>query len=354
MTTRCTVWVVTLVVLGLVYSCNGLAGQADDGGAAPTPTPPIGVTVTINPDLVVGPLPKVFRPSVMLTGSSEEAKMAFLELPGKLGTIRWGLGQILEKASGPDEFLGALEGVGPGGKRFEERGAQLVITMEGMPKWLASRQESEPTAPYGWPIYRASPPRDLKAYEQFVYDTVRILNGTYGLKPFYEFWNEPNSRMFWVGTQQELFKTYAAFAAGARRADPRVLEQTHHVHDVKGRLLDHRLPRHGAKVADENLPRRRIIEVLQGGESLVGDAHAVHRHHGRGNVRSAQMAVPGQVVPFGKGRPTIPFVDDLWKCGVVARRRQPASDLRRALPFLFWTSGEAVPADEVNGDARGR
>jgi len=156
----------------------------------------------------------------MLTGSSEEAKMAFLELPGKLGTIRWGLGQILEKASGPDEFLGALEGVGPGGKRFEARGAQLVITMEGMPKWLASRQESEPTAPYGWPIYRASPPRDLKAYEQFVYDTVRILNGTYGLKPFYEFWNEPNSRMFWVGTQQELFKTYAAFAAGARRADP--------------------------------------------------------------------------------------------------------------------------------------
>ncbi len=220
MMTRC-VWFLTLMVLSLAFSCNGIASQSsDDGGPAPKPAPPIPGTITVNPNIVIGPLPKVFRPSVMLTGSSDEAKMQLLELPGQLGTIRWSVGRMIERAGGHDEFLGSLDVIGAGAKRFEAKGAQMVISLEGMPKWLASRQETQLAAPYGWPIFRASPPRDFKTYEQFVYDTVRILNGTYGLKPFYEFWNEPNSRMFWVGTQKELLQTYAAFAAGARRADP--------------------------------------------------------------------------------------------------------------------------------------
>ena len=219
---RSAVSTLLLVVFSLAFSCKELVGRAPAKSPEPAPSfgPPIPATITVSPDRVTGQVPRVFRPSVMLTGSYDEAKMVFLQLPGKLGTVRWSVGQPIEQARSLEEFQRLLESVGPGAKRFEDKGAQLVITLEGMPRWIASRQEDKLAAPYGWSIRKASPPRDFKAYEQFVFETVRILNGKFGLNPLYEFWNEPNSRMFWVGTQQELFRTYAAFAVGARRADP--------------------------------------------------------------------------------------------------------------------------------------
>ncbi len=65
----------------------------------------------------------------------------------------------------------------------------------------------------------ASPPKDLAAFSDLAYETVRAINVAQGLDVLYEFWNEPEAKIFWGGTQDELLKAYAAFASGARRAD---------------------------------------------------------------------------------------------------------------------------------------
>lgn len=178
------------------------------------------VVVRIQPTAPTGPLGKLFRPSAMLSWADAEAVQAFLALPGRLGTVRLTLEPILADASGPDAYRAELARGARHLKALTDRGAELIITIARMPRWLASSQEDTLAGPFGFSRREASPPRDYKVFEQLVYETVLVLNRDHGLSPLYEFWNEPNGRNFWIGTQDELFRTYAAFVAGARRADP--------------------------------------------------------------------------------------------------------------------------------------
>ncbi len=182
--------------------------------------PAVSVTVDVDPASPLGPMPLLLHPSSMLTGTSGEAKTTLLGLPGTLGAVRWGLGTLIDNARSLAEYSSMLDRLAPDLRRFSDRGATLIVTMEGMPAWLSSTQDTRLAGAYGWPLRKASPPKDYRAYEQFCYETVRVLNKTHGLNPYYEFWNEPNSKGFWAGSTGELFQTYAAFARGARSADP--------------------------------------------------------------------------------------------------------------------------------------
>lgn len=51
--------------------------------------------------------------------------------------------------------------------------------------------------------YEASPPKNYELWSQLVYETVKPFNGDLGLDLYYELWNEPDSKGFWLGTEEE-------------------------------------------------------------------------------------------------------------------------------------------------------
>jgi len=179
------------------------------------------VVIDVDPGHAVGVLPKLFRPSVMLSWAGGDAIKTFLRLPGRLGTVRVTVEPLLSESQDLEDYKGRLDKEGARLKILKERGATIVLTVARMPRWLASvRDESSAGEGSGFSKREASPPRDYRAFGEMMYHTVRILNGAHKLAPLYEFWNEPNLKSFWRGTQDELFQLYRPFALGARRADP--------------------------------------------------------------------------------------------------------------------------------------
>lgn len=219
-------WMLLALMLGLPACVAGLprAPRIQTRPAAPPPMPqrpPITAPLGIRMDQALGALPALYRPSAMLTSSADDAKQLLLDVPGRLGAVRWGIGWLLDNVRSEGDYGPALQARSQVLKPFVGKGAQVIVTFEGMPWWLTSRPQTGIAGPYGWATYKASPPRDYTAYENFVFETVRLMAPNAGPGALYEFWNEPNSRSFWAGSKDELFRTYDAFARGARRADPK-------------------------------------------------------------------------------------------------------------------------------------
>lgn len=178
------------------------------------------ITLRVMPARQLGDLPRTYRPSVMMAWADAEAVNAFLSLPGPLGTVRVTLEPLLTEASSLADFKARLVRDAGKLKRVAERGADIVVTVARMPRWLAARSSDAPAGPYGFSVREASPPRDYAGLEELGFAIVSILNRDFGYAPWYEFWNEPESASFWSGSSGELFRAYEAFARGARRADP--------------------------------------------------------------------------------------------------------------------------------------
>lgn len=168
-----------------------------------------------------GPLPALYRPSVMMSWADAEAARLFLSLPGRLGAVRLTLEPVLTASTSLADYRERLRRDAGHLRLLAERGATLVVTFARMPRWLASRGGDQLAGAFGFSEREASPPRDYELFAELAFETVRALNVELGLDLWYEFWNEPESKSFWGGTQDELFQAYAAFVRGARRADPK-------------------------------------------------------------------------------------------------------------------------------------
>jgi len=179
------------------------------------------MTVHVATTRVLGPLPGAFRPSVMMSWADDEAIQTFLALPGKLGTVRLTLEPALTDSTSLADYRERLRNESPRLKQLAARGATLVLTFARMPRWLASNSSERSTGQDGFSAREASPPADLSAFSNLAFETVRAINVELGMDVLYEFWNEPEAKIFWGGTQQELLSAYSAFASGARRADPK-------------------------------------------------------------------------------------------------------------------------------------
>jgi hypothetical protein len=190
--------------------------------AAPLPLyePTSAWPLAVDADVVLGPLPSAYRPSAVLTFADDEALAPFTALPGPLGTVRVGLDLEISAARDLDDLRARVRQRAPLLRRLEQRGARVVVGILRTPRWLAERDEGARIPASGWTEREASPPRDPAGLEQLAYETVWILHREFGTSPLYEFWNEPNTAAFWLGTRDQLFRAYAAFALGARRADP--------------------------------------------------------------------------------------------------------------------------------------
>jgi hypothetical protein len=192
--------------------------------ASPKSSQPVGTaerSIVVRPTADRGPLPPLYRPSVNWGWSTPEAQEAFLAIPGRFGALRLaGLELLLRGAPDQKTYMEGLRSGVQALRRLRDRGGELIVSFSRTPRWLASRSERG-RAREGWSVREASPPKDYGAVEDLAYATVRLLNRESGLSPLYEFWNEPDLGLYWLGTREELFRYYAAFVTGARRADPK-------------------------------------------------------------------------------------------------------------------------------------
>ena len=210
---RKTSWAPALGALLCLFAIMGV-GTARAATSAPE------IALRVMPAQQLGDLPRSYRPSVMMAWADAEAVNAFLSLPGPLGAVRVTLEPLLTETSSLADFRARLARQAGGLKRVAERGADIIITVARMPRWLAARAGDAPLGQSGFTVREASPPRDYAGLEELGFAIVTILNRDHGYAPWYEFWNEPESTNFWSGSSEELFRAYEAFARGARRADP--------------------------------------------------------------------------------------------------------------------------------------
>lgn len=178
------------------------------------------ITLRVNAAQSLGALPGTYRPSVMMSFADANAVNAFLSLPGSIGAVRVTLEPLMTESATFSDFKARLAREAGGLRTLAQRGSDIIITMARMPRWLASRRSEASLGASGWTIREGSPPRDYAGLEELGFAIATIFNRDHGFTPWYEFWNEPEAKIFWSGSSDELFRSYEAFARGVRRADP--------------------------------------------------------------------------------------------------------------------------------------
>jgi hypothetical protein len=178
-------------------------------------------SIEVDPADSMGAVSALFRPSAMLAYADGEAIAAFLDLPGRLGTVRLTLEPHITESKSLPDYIDRLERATMKLTPLTSRGADIVFLFARTPRWLARTKDEALVSTFGFTRREATPPNDPAAFAELVYQTVGVINGKHGLAPWYEFWNEPDNDGFWTGTQDELFSLYDAFCRAARRADPR-------------------------------------------------------------------------------------------------------------------------------------
>lgn len=108
-----------------------------------------------------------------------------------------------------------------------ERGAQLLVQVHGMPRWISSSNVSAkpPGCEEEWPTYQtvAPDPARWSEWEAAVAATVRYFSVDHGLRGvWFQLWEEPDAPCFWTDTQASYLETWRHFVIGARSVDPEV------------------------------------------------------------------------------------------------------------------------------------
>jgi xylan 1,4-beta-xylosidase len=99
-----------------------------------------------------------------------------------------------------------------------EHGVSPYVEVSFMPRQLASGN-----AVFGFYNGNITPPKDMKAWGDFITLWVRALADRYGINavrswPF-EIWNEPNLGFFWAGKQEQYFDLYKATVVAIKSVD---------------------------------------------------------------------------------------------------------------------------------------
>lgn len=180
----------------------------------------MGVTVEIDTASDEGRLPPIFAPSVFASWADRKAQETFFQDAETIGLVRLSVEQAMSTSRNMEDYVKQLQKLGRGWKQLENKKARIVLTVARMPIWLSSQPSREKLGPNDFVTYEASPPKSYTMWSQLVYETVKYFKHDLGLDLYYELWNEPDSKGFWLGTEEEYFRLYKYFVMGARRADP--------------------------------------------------------------------------------------------------------------------------------------
>lgn len=183
--------------------------------AAPT------LVLQVKPELDLGQVPPLYRPSVMLSWAEPPALERLLALPGPFGALRFNFELLTQRVDREQAFFDELLRETALLPKLLERDARVLVTMVRMPAWLSSSSSTRREPSYGYTHREAVHPKSQEAYQRFAERVARTLSPLAPDRLWYEGWNEPEADGFWKSGRQELFDTWDSLARGVRAGDPK-------------------------------------------------------------------------------------------------------------------------------------
>jgi hypothetical protein len=142
------------------------------------------------------------------------------ELRGRAGTFRAALSwEVLAPSQSLEDLQTRLANyqLNKFLKQMKAKGAEVIISLDGMPKWLAVDKSEKKLA--DGPAWAKSVPSSHEQWASVVEIVVAHFNGELGLDALYEVWNEPDWSL--RGSVEQYLELYRWSVVGAKRADPR-------------------------------------------------------------------------------------------------------------------------------------
>lgn len=199
--------------------------------------------ITIFPDQNAGPIPSIWRPSVMYGNSTLNEIGQFQAIPGPIGVVRLGAGYLTT------DFTGATD-LTDFGNRVRAYCAQDfvreiisrgtgVLELAGMPRFLSSSADTSSIPNSGVSVYRTARAADLTALQTAMQTLVGIVMNEFGYpaprnpqtgaveigRPgvVFELFNETASEHFWgwegVAVGRDFFDWFKRAFMGGRAAN---------------------------------------------------------------------------------------------------------------------------------------
>lgn len=136
--------------------------------------------------------------------------------------------QIVDVIANPSRALAKLAKSTPFmGVGFMPEALSSACTCDDAGKDLppeATADRRRPKLAEPWMRVDRFPPKDYDRWGDLVHAAVQHAARRYGAESvsrwYWDFWNEPDLRFYWLGTQEELFKTYDYAAAAIKKALP--------------------------------------------------------------------------------------------------------------------------------------
>src|SRR5262245_10128822 len=186
------------------------------------------ITLTVHGGTAAGTMPTYFEPSAFFGWTSTQMKIDFgVDAGSSHGLVVESTQLLLGPSTSLADYQTRLaqSGLATVAALTEQAGAQFLLQVHGMPRWISSSQiiNTPPGCEEEWPTYQTVAPDLAKwaDWEAAIAATVTYFNLTHGLSNvWYQFWEEPDSPCFWTDTEVNFLETWRHFVLGARSADP--------------------------------------------------------------------------------------------------------------------------------------
>jgi hypothetical protein len=176
-------------------------------------------TIRINLNGTTTPVPAQLRPGLFYNNTTSQANAVFDNWPVTCNLMRCGdLEYYLRVSSSYADVMSRVRSFRALYQQRAARADRFIIELGGMPYWLSRSQDSTPTGS-GWRYFQTVGPRDYAVWDSLMRDIANEIR-TWGFTPYYEFWNEPDLRDFWNGTEGELIGLYRHTAEAIKSAHP--------------------------------------------------------------------------------------------------------------------------------------
>ncbi len=171
-------------------------------------------TLDVNANTI--PLPKVFRPTIDLSGRGFHRQVSWpqtlaaeevLDIWGKdigfSGLFRmqyslWEISQLAKDKEAQNKLLNNYENIF---KNITDAGGIVILDIFGTPAGL------------GKVLDKRIPPQDLRAFKELIKNTIQNLSCQKKYNIWYEIWNAPDLDDFFLGRKQDYFNLYRQAAA---------------------------------------------------------------------------------------------------------------------------------------------
>lgn len=225
-----------LIFLVMVGFLTGSGNTLESLIKSPKATKPIAdalnaIKIEVDASSIVNEMPKIISVGVDISQWGDTIHQTYfrdkLLQENNVKLIRTGLfleQNVARKANNFDEYVSLLKPLDEAILAYKKAGADVILTIYGMPKWLSSRCQMISDR-YKCDKGSVAPPRDYDEWSKFVSQLVRHYKNDIGVELMYEVWNEPDQNYifsidtFWTGTEQEYFKLYQYTVYGTKEVD---------------------------------------------------------------------------------------------------------------------------------------